>query len=82
MEPSRARMPGVQQQQHYSSFSASTPLVNQNIHPQRDMSHIGGVGAMATVGYRKLYKSQHFVYRRRFLTVSPPQHAFSSCATA
>ena len=54
-EPSRAPMPSVQQQQqHYSSFNASTPLGNQNIHTQRNMNHIrpiGGVGAVATVGY-------------------------------
>ncbi len=60
MEPSRAPMPSVQQQQqHYSSFNAST-LVNQNIHPQRDTNYIrpiGGVGAVATVGYCKSCKS-------------------------
>ena len=60
MEPSRAPVPGVQQQQHYSSFNASVPLVNQNIHTQQDMNHIrpiGGVGVMATVGSCKPCKS-------------------------
>ena len=53
MEPSRAPMPSIEQQQHYSSFNASTPLGNQSIHSQHNMSHIrpiGGVGAVATVG--------------------------------
>ncbi|KAH9077224.1 hypothetical protein EDB83DRAFT_2348892 [Lactarius deliciosus] len=52
MEPSRAPVPSVQQQQQqHPSFNTFTPFVNQNIHPQRDSNHIrsfGGVGAMAT----------------------------------
>ena len=58
MEPGRAPAPGVQQQQHrYSSFNVSGPPVNQSIHSQRNMNHIGGVGAVTTVGCFKTCKS-------------------------
>ena len=49
MEPSRAPVPSVQQQHHYSSLRASAPQGNQNMHPQRNINHHPIGGAAVTV---------------------------------